>query len=146
MPEVNTVENIRRWFLECPALEAGNRFGVDYLGSDPTEYTIFTTPSPLNSKFDILGNVSFSSEQTLNFIFASRESYGRDVLQNLANHGFYDDIISWVYNQNKNKNFPTIREGTVISIMPTLTQYLMEAGTDAARYQIQCKIKYRRNN
>lgn len=146
MPEVNTTDSIRTWFRTCPAVKKGNRFRVDYLGSDPTEYTIFATPSPLNSKVDILGNVVFAPTQTLNFIFASRETYGADVLQNLANLGFYDSVIDWIYEQNKSKNFPTIREGTVISIMPSLTQYVFEAGTDAARYQIQCKLTYRRNN
>lgn len=145
MPEVNTVENIRTWFRSCPSVQPGNRFGVDYLGADPTEYAIYPTPSPLISRVDILGNVIFGPIQTFNFIFASREAYGQAVLQNLANLGFYDEIIAWIYEQNKTKNFPAIREGTVISIMPTLTQYLFEAGSDAARYQIQCKLTYRRN-
>jgi len=114
------------------------------MGANPTEYAIFVTPSLLTSKTDILGNIIFDDKQALNFIMASREAYGADVLQNLQNLGFFDEIITWIYKQNKTKNFPEIREGTVISIMPSLTQYLFEAGTDAARYQIQCKLTYRR--
>ena len=141
---VNTVENIRKWLRTCPAVKAGNRFSVDYLGANPTEYSIFVSPSPLSFKTDILGNVNFNDRQDLNFIIASREAYGADVLQNLANLGFFDELIAWICAQNKTKNFPVIREGLVASIMPSLTQYLFEAGTDSGRYQIQCKLTYRR--
>lgn len=146
MASINTLDNLRSWFRACPALAAGKRFGVDYLGESPTEYAIYTVPSQLTSKTDILGNVCFSPLQTFNFIFASRSAYGADVLQNLANCGFFDEVTDWIYAQNQTKNFPVIREGTVESIMPSLTQYVFEAGTDAARYQIQCKITYRRND
>ena len=144
MPEANTIENLRAWFRGCPAFDKKSRFLVDYLGADPREYAIFVTPSPLNFKTDILGNVIFDTKQTLNFILASREAYGPDVLQNLANLGFYDEVISWICEQNKTKNFPIIREGKVESIVPSLTQYVFQAGTDNARYQIQCKLIYRR--
>ncbi len=141
---MNTTENIRTWLRTCPAFKTGNRFSVDYLGANPTEYSIFVSPSPLTFKTDILGNVNFNDTQELNFIIASREAYGSDVLQNLENLGFFDEVIAWICEQNKTKTLPVIREGTVISIMPSLTQYLFEAGTDAARYQIQCKLTYRR--
>ena len=144
--ELNTVENLRTWFRSCPAVNNKKRFNVDYLGSDPTEYTVYTTPSPLNTFMDILGNVVYRDQQTLNFIFASRDSYGSDTLQNLANLGFFDEVMTWIYEQNKTKNFPDIREGVALSIMPTLTQYLFQAGTDSGRYQIQCKLTYRRIN
>ena len=78
-------------------------------------------------------------------MFASREKHPRDVLQALANHGFYDGVVDWIIRQNKEKNFPEIAEGKVISVMPTLTQYLFEAGANSGRYQISCKLKYRRN-
>ena len=144
MPEVNTVENLREWLRSCPAFDRKNRFKVDYLGANPTEYAVFASPSPLTFKTDILGNVSFDQRQSLNFIIASREAYGADVRRNLENLGFFDEVISWIYDQNKTKNFPEIREGAVISITPTLTQYVFEAGPDNACYQIQAKITYRR--
>lgn len=139
-----TVEAIRNWFRECPALKKGNRFGVDNLSYDPTEYAIFMSPSSLASFVDITGDVIVKPIQELNFNFASREKHPSDVLQALANHGFYDGVINWIIEQNKIKNFPEIADGSVISIMPSLTQYLFEAGTNSGRYQISCKMKYRR--
>ena len=47
MPQ--NVDAIRDWFRECPHLQPGNRFGVDYLSADPTEYAIYMQPSTLAS-------------------------------------------------------------------------------------------------
>ena len=139
-----TVDAIRSWFRECPAIQKGNRFGIDHLSHDPTEYAIYMSPSTLASFVDVTGEVCLKSVQELNFIFASREKHTSDVLQALANHGFYDSVINWIIKQNKNKNFPEIADGSVISIMPSMTQYLFEAGASTGRYQISCKLKYRR--
>lgn len=141
-----TVDAIRNWFRECPEIQKGNRFGIDYLSADPTEYAIYMSPSSLKSFVDITGEVLVSSMQELTFTFASREKYTPDVLQALANHGFYDSVISWIIAQNKERNFPDIPDGSVISIMPNTTQYLFEAGSNTGRYQITCNLKYRRKN
>lgn len=118
---------------------------MDYLTEDPTEYAIYTSPSTLKYKTDILGNVQFTPLQEINFVFASRESYGRDVLQNLQNLGFFQEVINWMILQNETKNFPAIAEGAVVSILPSTTQFLFSAGSDTGLYQIQCKLIYRRN-
>ena len=139
-----TAEALRDWFRECPYLQKGNRFGIDHLSADPTEYAIYMSPSSLQSFTDITGEVIVKSVRELSFNFASREKHPSDVLQALANHGFYDGVINWIIEQNKNKNFPEIADGTVISVMPSMTQYLFEAGANSGRYQISCKLKYRR--
>lgn len=139
-----TLDALRDWFRECPVISRWNRFGVDDLSADPTEYAIYMTPSNLQTGVDITGEVFVKPVQEQNFIFASREKHPRDVLQALANHGFYDGVINWIIRQNKIKNFPEIADGAVISIMPSLTQYLFEAGANSGRYQISCKLKYRR--
>ena len=139
-----TVEAIRDWFRQCPAIQKGRRFGIDNLASDPTEYAIYMSPSGLDMRVDVTGEMFVKSVQEQTFIFASREKHPRDVLQAMANHGFYEEVISWMIKQNKAKNFPAIENGTVISIVPVLTQYLFEAGANSGRYQISCKMKYRR--
>lgn len=139
-----TVEAIRNWFRSCPAVRKGNRFGIDNLSADPTEYAVYMSPSNIATGIDIAGNVYVKAKQEQTFVFASREKHPRDVLQAMANHGFYDEVISWIIQQNKEKNFPEIEAGTVVSIMPTLTQYLFEAGANSGRYQISCKMTYRR--
>ena len=89
MPEpVKTIEALRTWFRACTALESGKRFNIDYLSEDPTEYAIYISPSSFNAHRDILGNVYVDPVQEINFVFASRNAYSSDILQNLANIGF----------------------------------------------------------
>lgn len=113
MPELNNIEQLRAWFRTCPAIESGNRFRVDYLSENPTEYAIYAVPSAINYKENVLGEEIPLPIQTLNFIFASKESYGADVQQNLANLGFYDAVVTWILEQNALRNFPTVNEGRV---------------------------------
>lgn len=143
---MKTAESLRLWLRTCPTISNVERFNVDFMGQNPTEYAIYSTPSAINYKRDILGNVYPSSVQELNYIFASIFAYSRDILQNLQNLGFFADIIEWIYAQNAAKNFPEIEEGTVLSIMPTLSPYVFDADSDSGRYQIQLKISYRRKS
>lgn len=144
MPELNNVDQLRRWFRGCPALSGDNRFRIDYLSESPTEYAIYASPSTISYHENVLGEEVPNDIQTLNFIFASKESYGADVQTNLANMGFYDDVVAWVLEQNALRNFPTIQSGRVKSIVPTLTAYPAEIGSDTAKYQIQLRMTYKR--
>jgi hypothetical protein len=149
--ESNT-ERLRAWFRTCPAISTDNRFRIDYLAEEATEYAIYAVPSALKYHENILGDEVLDDTQTQNYIFASKESYGADIQQNLANLGFYDAVVSWILEQNLARNFPEWaldvpdwENVRIKSIVPTLTAYVAQAGSDAAKYQIQLKITYRRN-
>lgn len=145
LPAVNNAERLRQWFRACPLLSKANRFHVDYLAENPTEYAIYSVPSALTYHENVLGEEVLNDIQSINFIFASKENFGADVVQNLANLGFYEGLVEWIMVQNMTRNFPMINEGRVRSIVPTLTAYPAETGSDAAKYQIQIRITYRRN-
>ncbi len=144
MPDLNNVDQLRRWFRTCPALSDQNRFRVDYLSESPTEYAIYASPSTITYHENVLGEEIPDDIQTLNFIFASKESYGADVQTNLANLGFYDAVVLWVIEQNALRNFPEISGGRIRSIVPTLTAFPAEIGSDTAKYQIQLRMTYKR--
>lgn len=144
MPAVNNVENLRKWFRQCPALSKDNRFRVDYSAEEPTEYVIFAVPSTIRYKENVLGEYEPQDIQSVNYIFASKELFGADERQNMANLGFYQDVISWIIEQNSTRNFPRMNEGYVLSIKPTLSAYPAAPGTDSALYQIQIEIMYKR--
>ena len=144
MPELNNADQLRKWFRACPALSDQNRFRIDYLSESPTEYAIYASPSTLTYHENILGEEVPDDIQTLNFIFASKESYGADIQTNLANMGFYDDVVMWVLEQNAARNFPAISGGYVKSIVPTLTAFPAEIGSATAKYQIQLRMTYKR--
>lgn len=144
MAKINTTENLRFWLRTCPAVSKVDRFNVDFMGENPIEYALFSSPSSFTYKTDILGNVTLDPIQELNYIFQLLCPYGKDIPQNLTNLEFFTDVINWIIQQNALKNFPEIEEGTVISVMPTLSPYVFTADADSARYQIQMKIRYRR--
>lgn len=145
MSQQSNMEHLRSWFRGCPALSDKNRFRVDYLAENPTEYALYAVPSQIAYRENVLGEEVPLDIQTVNYIFASKESYGADIQQNLANLGFYEEIVAWIITQNIDRNLPTINEGKVKSIVPTLTAYPIEIGSDSARYQIQLRITYRRS-
>lgn len=142
--EKTNTEHLRDWFRTCPALSKENRFRIDYLADDPTEYALYSVPTTIQYRENVLGEEIPLNIQTLDFIFASKEQYGADVQQNLLNLGFYDAVIEWIIEQNSIRNLPLINEGRVKSVVPTLTQYVADAGSDSAKYQIQLKLTYRR--
>ena len=146
MPSNSTtnIAALRRWFRQCPALSDSNRFHVDFLAEAPTEYALYSVPSTINYRENVLGDYVPEDIQTVNYIFASRESYGVDVQQALAALGFYDAVVDWIIEQSNARNFPQISDGEVISVAPTLTAYPAEVGSDAAKYQIQLRLVYRR--
>ena len=142
---VNTA-SLREWFRSCPAILAANRFRVDFLNESPTEYALYATPSTLRYHENIIGEEVLDEIQVQNFILASKEPYGADVNQNLRNLTFYNDVMTWITEQNINRNFPTWEGGEVKSILPTLTPYVSQYGSNVAKYQIQLRIKYRRTS
>ena len=104
MPTVNNVEHLRKWFRQCPALSKANHFRVDYLAEEATEYALYAVPSTVNYHENVLGEHVPNDIQTLNFIFASKEVFGAAEAQNIANYGFYQDVIDWIINQNSSRN------------------------------------------
>lgn len=144
-PENTTESRLRAWLRNCPVLRAGNRFHVDYLSDQATEYALYAVPSTLSYRENILGERMLNDIQDLNYIFACRAPYGSDVQQNIANLSFFRGVEAWIIEQNDRQNFPEIEEGTVRSILPTLTVYPAQMGSMAAKYQINIKIKYRRH-
>lgn len=145
MSSINNTESMRLWFRQCPAISSQNRFRADYLAEAPTEYAVFSVPSTLRSHENILGETVIDDDQTQNFIFASKEVYGADIQQNLANLAFYQDVTEWIIQQNNEENFPEWDGGVVKAILPTLTAYPAQVGSNVAKYQIQIRVDYRRN-
>ena len=143
MSDVNNVEQLRLWFRECPAISKQKRFGVDYVSESPTEYAIYAVPSALKYHENILGERMLDDIQTQNFIFASKEPYGQDVLQNLQNLKFHQDVVEWIQEQNAAQSFPEWDAGRSRSIVPTLTAHVSQVGSNTAKYQIQLAIQYK---
>lgn len=134
---MNMIEAVRNYLCACPLLKDG-ALRVDYLGDQPTEYVVESVPTSAIVK-------RYADGGTLReflFLFASREFYGADVLQNLENSGFYETFSAWIEEQDEKRNYPDFRGGTVQKIETVTSGYLFDATENNARYQIQCRILY----
>lgn len=146
MAEINTAENLRLWLKECPAISDTYTFNVDFMGTEPVEYALFSSPTAISYERDILGNVYVKPIQELQYIFAALFPISEDVSKNLENLEFFTDVMNWIYQQNMQNHFPQIEEGTVLSIMPDLSPHIWNSEGGDGRYQIQLKIRYRRKS
>ena len=148
MPQVSSnsvAQALHAWFRGCPLLRSGAKVGVDYLADTQADYAIYATPSAIKTRENVLGEEVPEDVQTLNFVFASKQPYGADTLQNIQNQEFYEDVVSWIWQKNEARQLPSIPGGVVRSIVPTLTAYIAYAEADTAKYQIQLKLTYRRS-
>lgn len=141
---MTSTEGVRDWLRGCPDIVSGQFFTVDYLNDDPNCYAINTSPSAINYTRDILGETYISPEQTVNYYFTASFPYTLDVQQNLANLQALERVSTWMYAQSAAKNFPTIAEGRVLSILPTLTPFPVVQGSGRAVYRVSIQLKYRR--
>lgn len=132
------IQSLYNYFKSCPLL-TDKKINIDYLPEKPVEYTIDTiTGDPVITRY----TRGAALKQYL-FAFGSREAYGPDVLQNLANSGFYEDFAAWLESQNTARHFPSMAAGhTPRKIEAQSTGYLFGADPDTARYQIQCRLIY----
>lgn len=143
---MSTTENLRTWFLSCPALKETSVFNTDYLSEMNDEYTIYSLPSSLDYVEDIVGKIKYNKRQVMNFAFAARLPYGEDGIQNLQNLELLANVQNWLYEQTLLQNFPEIDEGEVVSIVPVQTPYVVNANPGSAMYQIRCSLTYDRND
>lgn len=133
------IEAIRTYIITCPLLDSMGRVGVDYLSNEPINYSI----DPVPANVIIEDYIDGSTDRQYLFVFSSREAYGEDTLQNMANSGFFEKFSDWLDGKNKLKQFPSLPTGkTALSIVAQGIGYAFEAGTDSARYQIQCALEY----
>ncbi len=136
---MSIMEGLRAYFMQCPLLDAGSRLGVDFLGTDAVEYVVESVPA----EAVLQAYTDGASKRQFVFMFASREAYGSDVLQNLANSGFYESLADWMEEQSGNNRFPAMPEEKMpLKIEAQTSGYLMDAGPEAGRYQIQCRLIY----
>ena len=134
------IKALRDYISQCPYLYEFNKgINIDYLDNDSTTYSIEEVPSePIIKRY-----INGDTKRQYDFIFASRESYGEDVFQNIENSGFYEDFSSWIEEESLNGNLPNL-EGNKesLEIKVSTTGYAFQTDDSSARYQIQLKLIY----
>ena len=126
------------WLHGCPLL-ADQRLNVNYLGAEPVEYAIIEAPTTpvLQSYLD-----GSSIRQRAVAITAVKD-YSSDLLQQLAETGFWEAFAQWVETQNEAETLPDLGNGkTSLVVEVSATHYLLQTTAQTARYQIQLLLTY----
>lgn len=132
------IKSLWDYFLACP-LMGNKKINIDFLPEKGVEYSIDTTPATEIVKWYTDG----SSVRQYLFVVRSVEEYSSDVLQNLANSGFYESLAAWLESQTRAGNLPALPKGKKAqAIEAQSTGYLFTSGPDTGKYQIQCRLQY----
>lgn len=134
------IKALMEYISTCPYLYEFNKgINVDYLDNNSTTYSIEEVPcNPIIKKY-----LDGSSKRQYDFIFASRESYGADVFQNIENSGFYEDFSNWIEEESLKGNLPILGVNKeAVELKVSTTGYAFQTDDNSARYQIQLKLIY----
>lgn len=132
------IEKLREYFRETGIIDKKNRLNVDFLGENPTEFAI--VPIPTERKVPDDQYIEGSSLKEYKFRLISCNDYGHDVIQNMYNSSFYEQLCKTIEINNNKRILPKI-DG-IQSIECLDNGALLGATTNTAKYAIQMKITY----
>lgn len=130
------IEKIRKYLIENEIIDEKCRVNVDFLGENPTEFAIIPIAvNPILKKY-----IDGSSLRQYQFQLISCNYYGADVMQNMANSKFYEELYDKIESFNDEGVLPDIKG--VESIECLNNGAILDVTTNTARYSIQMKITY----
>lgn len=130
------IEKIRQYLIENKIVDENCRINVDFLGEEPTEFSIVPIAvDPILKKY-----IDGSSLRQYQFQLISCNYYGADVMQNIANSTFYENLYNLIEENNDAGILPKIKG--IESIECLNNGAILDVTTNTARYSIQMKITY----
>lgn len=130
------ISKIRQYFFDLGIIDENSNINVDFLSNEPIQYVIEPIPvEPIIKPYKDGGSL-----RQFVFQFGSREYYGADVIQNMANTEFYEDFSALIEDNNRKGVLPKIDGIQSIECLSNGT--INEDNTDNAKYVIQMRITY----
>lgn len=135
------IEEIRD-FLKREGLLKNGKIGVNYLSEKPLHYTVDEVPTdPVIKRYTDGGSL----RQCL-FVIASREEFSPEVAENLAIARFYEELSDRFEALSEKGTLPHFENPKIVPyrLEALSTGYLLSNDERTARFQIQCRLVYRR--
>lgn len=130
------IDKIRTYFFELGIIDEDSNINVDFLSNEPIQYVIEPIPvEPIIKPYKDGGSL-----RQFVFQFGSREYFGADVVQNMANTEFYEEFSALIEDNNRKCVLPEIDGIQSIECLSNGT--INEDNTDNAKYVIQMRITY----
>ena len=130
------ISKIRQYFFDLGIIDENSNINVDYLSNEPIQYVIEPIPvEPIIKPYKDGGSL-----RQFVFQFGSREYFGADVVQNMANTEFYEEFSALIEDNNRKGVLPKIKGIQSIECLSNGT--INEDNTNNAKYVIQMRITY----
>ena len=130
------IDKLRNYFFELGIIDGNSNINVDFLSNEPIQYVIEPIPvEPIIKAYKDGGSL-----RQFVFQFGSREYFGADVVQNMANTEFYEDFSALIEDNNRKGVLPKIDGIQSIECLSNGT--INEDNTNNAKYVIQMRITY----
>lgn len=130
------IDKLRKYFFELGIIDGNSNINVDFLSNEPIQYVIEPIPvEPIIKAYKDGGSL-----RQFVFQFGSREYFGADVVQNMANTEFYEDFSALIEDNNRKGVLPKIDGIQSIECLSNGT--INEDNTNNAKYVIQMRITY----
>lgn len=130
------VDKLREYFFSLGIIDENSNINVDFLSNEPIQYVIEPIPvEPIIKAYKDGGSL-----RQFVFQFGSREYFGADVIQNMANTEFYEDFSALIEDNNRKGVLPKIDGIQSIECLSNGT--INEDNTNNAKYVIQMRITY----
>ena len=136
------IQAMLEWLASCPLAASLNdgdvAFSIDYLGAEPCQFSLESTPTA-----PILEQYIRGSLRAKNYVLASRMSYTQNVVEQAANSSFWDDFADWMETQTSAQNLPKLagdkKAEAVVCLSPG---YILNQDANTCRFQIQLQLQY----
>lgn len=130
------IDKLRTYFFELGIIDENSNINVDFLSNEPIQYVIEPIPvEPIIKPYKDGGSL-----RQFVFQFGSREYFGADVVQNMANTEFYEEFSALIEDNNRKGVLPNIDGIQSIECLSNGT--INEDNTNNAKYVIQMRITY----
>ncbi len=133
------LDAIKKFIKKCPLLKGG-KVNVNYLSEKPMHYSVEAVPCrPVIKEY-----VDGGSMRQYIFVFASRELYDGEEIENIKSAEFYDDFSAWLEECSANKNLPEIKGVKSLRLEVLSSGYVYDTDERFARFQMQCRLIYKK--
>jgi hypothetical protein len=139
----SVLENVRTFLMTYSGLKYGAPFSVDFLGSNPPQYSIQSLPGERVLEW----YVDDSSLRVFPFALQWMGSTA-DHIERINNDAFAETFADWLETQWRAGTMPTLGTGkTSHQIEATSWGYLEDQGqSETGVYMILCRLIYKQDN
>ena len=135
------IESICEYMEACPLLDDLASVLIDFLPENTMSLSIEPTPTETVAEWYLDG----SSERQYQFVIATRFDYAEEIELQLNNSGFFEKLQEWMEDMTDSGDLPQLegnRTATSIEAVSSGYLYNVDPTVRAARYQIQCVLRY----